>query len=135
MGENGRRKECEEIRKEVEAKKVDEVEGATIEIKEQSMEDKVSQFDTTVIEVTKVNSKVLGPETPLWMEVATPNRRICQYPGCDKGEDKGAYKTNENLTSKELILDDMNVHYWHWPQHDIGNESEWSQIRKASRIR
>ena len=33
------------------------------------------------------------------------------------------------------MLDDMNIHYWQWPQHDVGNESEWSQSMNTSRIK
>ena len=43
------------------------------------------------------------------------------------GENRGAYKMEENLASLELVLEDMNIHYWEWPQHDVNYESELSQ--------
>ena len=41
------------------------------------------------------------------------------------GEDRGAYKTREDLASQEIVLEDMNIHYWEWPQHDVISELEW----------
>ena len=49
------------------------------------------------------------------------------------GEDGGAYKTREDLASQEMMLEDMNTHFWEWPQHDVNNESEWLQSMAISR--
>ena len=74
----------------------------------------------------------IKPKIPLGLESTTPDRRslirrTCQFSGCTKGEDGGAYKTMKNLASIELVLDDMEAHYWNWQLHDVGQVSEWAQ--------
>ena len=42
--------------------------------------------------------------------MAPPNRRQCQWPECNYGDDDSAYQKVEGLATHELVLRDIEVH-------------------------